>query len=406
MKYVVIGASAAGINGIEEIIKLDKDAEITLISKDDKIYSRCILHHYMQGIRTIENLNFKDFDFISKNKINWIKGVSVEKVNAKEKTLELSDKEIVNFDKLLIAAGAKPAIPSMFKEGKNVIGFRDISDCLEIIKRAKYAKNIVVSGAGLVGLDALSGLLHINKNLTVLELKDHMLSIQLDKRAASEYEKAFKNEGVNQYYETMAKEAILDKDGNVKELVLLDGTHIPCDLLVITVGVRANVKFLEGSGLEIDKFGLVIDKYGKTNFDYIFGAGDITGKSPIWPVAVKEGIIAGSNMAGVKKEMTDFFASKCTMNFLGIKTMSLGSPEPEDNSFNVEIFDDKNGNYKKIIHKNGVIYGAILQGDLSYSGILTQIIKNKIDISKVKKPIFKIDYSDFFNIKENFEFAY
>ena len=60
----------------------------------------------------------------------------------------------------------------------------------------------------------------------------------------------------------------------------------------------------------------------------------------------------------------------------------------------------------KGIHKDGVIYGALLQGDLSYAGILTQLIRLKIDISKVKKRIFDIDYSDFFNVTENFEFTY
>lgn len=405
MRYVVIGASAAGLNGIEEIRRLDKDAEIILISKDDRIYSRCILHHYMQGIRTLEKLNFKDEDFIEKNNIHWIKGLSVTRLYAKEKSLELEDGRVINFDKLLIASGAKPSIPPMFKEDRNVIGFRNLSDCFEIMERAKIAKNIVVSGAGLVGLDALSGLLHINKNLTVLELKDRMLSMQLDKRAASVYEEAFKREGVKQYFGTIASEAVLDEEGNVVKLILSDGSSIPCDLLVITVGVRANVKFLEGSGVEFDRFGLVIDSYGKTNFDYIYGAGDVTGRSPIWPAAVKQGIIAGSNMASVKREMDDFFASKCTMNFLGVPTMSLGIPEALDESYSVEIEDDGK-NYKKIIHKDGVIYGAILQGDLSYSGILTQMIKNKIDTSKVKKPLFKIDYSDFFNIKDNFEFIY
>jgi NAD(P)H-nitrite reductase large subunit len=176
--------------------------------------------------------------------------------------------------------------------------------------------------------------------------------------------------------------------------------------LIVAAGVRSNVNFLEGSGIETDKFGLLIDTFGKTNCEDIYGAGDVTGRNPIWPTAAKEAIIAASNMAGVKCEMTDFFASKSTMNFLDIPTMSLGINEPTDDTFKVEIQSDDKGNYKKIIHKDGKIYGAIIQGDLSYTGVLTQLIKNNIDISKVKKPIFKIDYSDFFNINENFEFTY
>lgn len=78
-----------------------------------------------------------------------------------------------------------------------------------------------------------------------------------------------------------------------------------------------------------------------------------------------------------KKGMDDFFASKATMNFLDIPTMSLGQTSNYDESFNVEIDSDDKGNYKKIIHKDGVIYGALLQGDLSYAGILTQLIRLK-----------------------------
>ncbi|MBQ1786020.1 MAG: NAD(P)/FAD-dependent oxidoreductase, partial [Turicibacter sp.] len=94
------------------------------------------------------------------------------------------------------------------------------------------------------------------------------------------------------------------------------------------------------------------------------------------------------------------------MNFLHIPTMSLGTPEPTDETYIVETDCDEAGNYKKIIHKDGVIYGAIIQGDLSYSGILTQLIKEKINISKVEKSIFNIDYPDFFHLTDNCEYTY
>ena len=85
--------------------------------------------------------------------------------------------------------------------------------------------------------------------------------------------------------------------------------------------------------------------------------------------------------------------------------MSLGNVNPEDDSYSVEIKETKDS-YKKIVHKNGKITGAILQGDLAYGGILQQLIANRIDVTKVKKPIFDVDYSDFFNIRENFEYYY
>ena len=116
-------------------------------------------------------------------------------------------------------------------------------------------------------------------------------------------------------------------------------------------------------------------------------------------------MIAAANMIGDRMSMEDFFASKSTMNFLEIPTMSLGLPVRPDDSYE-ELVDDTGDMYRKIIHKNGKIYGAILQGDLSYGGVLAQLISRKIDVSRVKKPLFDIDYSDFFHTKDNFEFYY
>jgi NAD(P)H-nitrite reductase large subunit len=172
--------------------------------------------------------------------------------------------------------------------------------------------------------------------------------------------------------------------------------------------VRANTAFLGGSGIALDPKGLVFNTRGQTNDPDVFGAGDVSGKSPIWPVAVKQGLVAGTNMSGGDMELTDFFASKTTMNFWGVKTLSLGIHTSPDESYTTEIEGGDAGykGYKKIIHKDGKIYGAIIQGDLSYSGILTQLISACIDVSRVRKPLFQIDYSDFFNMKDNFEFSY
>ena len=150
---------------------------------------------------------------------------------------------------------------------------------------------------------------------------------------------------------------------------------------------------------------LIINSKGETNVRDVYGAGDITGRNPIWPTAVKEGIVAANNVLGKMIYMNDFFGSKNTMNFCGVATMSLGMVNAPDNSY-IEEKQIKGKDYKKIIHKDGVIYGAIIQGDLSYVGVLTQLIKKNIDIRKVTKPLFNIDYSDFFNEKENLEFVY
>ncbi|MDO4313531.1 MAG: FAD-dependent oxidoreductase [Eubacteriales bacterium] len=407
MRYVVLGSSAAGVNGVRELRKLDKEAEIILVSKDRNIYSRCILHHYLAGERDMERICFAEKDFERLYNITWMKGRACVGLKPAEKKVVLDGEEELSYDKLLIATGSHTFIPPVknLKEAENVVGFRNIED-MEVLKEvARTSKHIIVMGAGLVGLDCASGFLELGVPVTLVEMAGWLLSKQLDERAAKTYQEAFAERGIAQYYGVGVAEAVLDEQNRITEVILTDGKKLPCDYVVVTAGVRSNVEFLEGSGIETSRFGLIYDETGKTSDENIYGAGDLSGTSPIWPVAVKEGIIAASNMAGVPRKMTDFFASKSTMNFLGIPSMSLGDVNRADEEAKMEIQDTKES-YKKIVHKNGKIIGAILQGDLAYGGILQQLIARKIDITKVKKPVFDIDYSDFFHMKDNFEFYY
>ncbi|MFI3208438.1 MAG: FAD-dependent oxidoreductase [Eubacteriales bacterium] len=414
MRYVILGSSAAGVNAGRELRARDNEAEIIMISKDSEIYSRCILHHYLGNTRTVEQLNFAEADYFQQFRVAFMGGMEAVGVNVENKAVLVSDissgeememVEEVAYDKLLIATGSSSFVPPIenLNIASNVVGFRNLEDIVKI-KDAMPRKHVVILGSGLVGLDAIAGLEEIGVKPTIVEMAPYPLTRQLDPKAARAYIDALNEVGVKQYYSTGIKKAIME-NGEITALELSCGETIPCDFLIVSAGVRANVKFLEGSGIEVSKFGLVFDAQGRTNVADIYGAGDVSGLRPIWPVAVKEGIIAAANMAGGKMEMTDFFASKSTMNFFGVSTMSLGDVNLSDPSYEISIEEDGK-NYKKIIHKDGKIYAAILQGDLSYSGVLQQLIINKIDVRHVRKPIFKVDYSDFFNIDDNFEFFY
>lgn len=407
MRYIVVGASAAGISGAKTLRELDKDAEIILVSKDENVYSRCILHHYISGHRDIEALDFTDRDFFEKYNIEWKKGLEVKSIDDREHVIGLSNGESLKYDKILLATGASAFIPPVenLREAKNVVGLRNLEDAIKIKEEAEKVKNVIVLGAGLVGIDAIAGLAFKDLNVTLVEMGDRVLPIQLDKYASSKYEKRFEDAGVKLKLGVRAEKVLIDENKNPKALLINTGEEIPCELIIVATGVRSNVAFLKDSSIETDRFGLIINEKGETNARDVYGAGDITGRNPIWPTAVKEGIIAANNMVGNEIFMEDFFGSKNTMNFLGLTTMSLGVVNIPDDSYTEEI-DISGENYKKIIHKDGKIYGAIIQGDLSYAGVLTQLIKEKIHVSKVKKPLFEIDYADFFNIKENLEYTY
>ena len=399
MKYLVLGASASGLNGAREIRTLDRNGDITLVSIDDKVYSRCMLHYYIGQKRTKESLNFMQGNFFKDNNIKWITNTKAIGIDIKNKSVKLSNGSEEKYDKLLLATGGSSAIPPIenLREANNVIGVRSLDDCNKIMDLAKKYKKAAVIGAGLIGIDVVSGLLHYNlDSLSVIDIAPYIISKQLDEHTANVYQEKLKENNIN-----------LDSNKNPLSVELEDGRKIEADFIVVAMGISPNTDYLKDSGIEFNKMGgIVIDKYGKTNIPDIYAAGDITATTAIWSAAVKQAIIAANNMTGNTIDIDNFFHFKSTMNFFNIPSMSIGNVVPPDNSYSVEIFDDKKGNYRKIVHKDGKIYGALLQGDLRYAGILTQLIKENIDVTKVKKPLFNIDYSDFFNIDENFTFAF
>lgn len=408
MKYVIVGCSAAGISATKTLREIDDKAEIIIVSKDEHVVSRCMLHHYIKGLRSIEQLNFANpADFFEAYNIQWKKGIEVVGIDPKEKILRLSNNETLAYDKVLLATGASSFVPPVenLRTAKQVVGLRNLEDAIYIKEMIPKIKHAVILGAGLVGIDAASGFLHQDVKVTIVEMANRILPIQLDEYAAGVYEKRFRENGIDMRLGVSAQKVIMDENNNITGLALNTGEIIPCEMIIVATGVRSNVGFLADSGIETDRFGLIINAKCETNVRDVYGAGDVTGRNPIWPNAVKSGMIAAFNMSGTEMFLTDYFSSKNTMNFLGIPTMSLGVPFKPDETYHEEI-EKRGRDYKKIIHKDGKVYGAIIQGNLSYVGVLTQLVKFKINISAINKPIFKIDYSDFFNVKANQEFTY
>ncbi|MGL5754180.1 MAG: NAD(P)/FAD-dependent oxidoreductase [Paraclostridium sp.] len=408
MKYVVLGASAAGINAIKVLRELDKEAQITLISKDDFIYSRCMLHHVISEHRTVDSLNFVETDFDEKYKVEWLKGCTVSNIDVDDKLVYINEKyENVCYDKLLIATGASSAMPPIknLREANFVYGLRNIEDAHSIREKAKVCRKIAILGAGLVGIDALVGLLEYEGlEISVIYREPFILNRQLDEYSASVYEDKFKEQGVSLYPDASVKEICINENKNIIGVLLEDETHIDCDMAIVATGVIPNASFIDTNIINYDR-GIIIDKTCQTNIKDIFAAGDVVGKNAIWPLAVKQGIVAAYNMAEMKKELDDDFIFRNTMNFLGIPTVSLGRVDIIDENSVVKIRRDKSG-YKKFIIKDDILQGTIIQGDISYIGILTQLIKNKIKVDDLENKIFDIGYADFFSIKGNGEFCY
>lgn len=405
MGYVILGVGAAGITAAKTIRKADKETEITMISTDEQVHSRCMLHKYLSHERTAEELNFVPEDFFEANHINWIKGKTVSGLDTAEKKVKLVDGGEVSYDNLLIATGAESFIPPVgnLREAGNVFGLRHLRDAAAIDKMAENADKIVIIGSGLVGLDAAYGLMEIGKKVSIVEMADQILPIQLDKTGALEYQKRFEAAGASFYLGRKAAETKMNKEGRITQVILDNGEALSCDMVIVAAGVRSATAGLEGEGIVVDR-GMKVNDHLQTGAADVYAAGDVTGLSGIWPNAQKQGETAALNMMGGNVEYTDRYAVKNTINFFGLVSLCVGVIVPEETD--VVIVREDASNYKRVIIRGGKVVGVLLQGDISHAGIWQYLIKNEISISGIEKDIFDLNFGDFYGIKENGEYTW
>ena len=405
MEYVILGAGAAGITAAKTIRKADREGKITVISTDTQVHSRCMLHKYLSHERDAAGISFIDPDFFEKNQITWLPGKTVSRLDTQGKKVYTDQGDEMSYDRLLIATGAESFIPPVgnLREAENVFGLRHLRDAQAIDELAKDAENIVIIGSGLVGLDAAYGLMETGKKVSIVEMADQILPVQLDKTAAFEYQKRFEKAGAVFYLGRKAADTVMGEDKIIREIILDNGEKLPCDLIIVAAGVRSAVAGMEGEGIVIDR-GIKVDDYLQTGAEGVYAAGDVTGLSGIWPNAQKQGETAALNMCGSHVEYTDRYAIKNTINFFGMVSMCVGVILPQEGD--VVIAREASRNYKRVVLRDGKAVGVLLQGDISHGGIWQYLIKNQIDLAGIKKDIFDLNFGDFYGIKDNGEYQW
>lgn len=416
MRHVIIGAGAAGMTAAKTLRDLDATSEIVIISKDEYVHSRCMLHKYLSGERNESSLNFVPEDFFEKNKITWVKGVEVTSISSDRKNVILSDNQVICYDKLLIATGADSFMPPVgdFRNAKNVYGLRNLSDAQEIIKYVRPQGKVVIVGSGLVGMDAAYALIEQKMDVTVVEMADRILPIQLDETAGNEYKKLFEEAGCKFMLGRKASETVLDSNNNVVQLILDDKTALDCNVIIVAAGVRPAIKCTLDSGVNAER-SIQVNEYMETSIPDIYAAGDVAGLSGIWPNAMKQGNVAAINMSGVdnnevnlnysslKTAYEDTYAMKNTINFFGLVTLSLGRGQSQEGDEVIIREDSKS--YKKAIIRDNKLDSILLQGNIDYAGTYQYLIKNKINLDN-GKDIFNTSFADYYGVKSKGQYEF
>lgn len=373
-KILIIGSAAAGISAAGSARKTDENCSITVLSKDrDKPYYRPYLTEFI-GDKDIENKsNFylNQDDWYEKNRIDLKLGIEATAIDRENKTVTDSSSKEYSYDKLILATGAVPFVPIKDALTKDfVFAVRTLDDARKVEQFATRIKSCVVIGGGLLGLEAAWSLAQKNLEVTVIELADRLLPIQLDEEGSRFLSNVIASKGVN--IVTSAMTESIENDGIVK---LKDGREFKTDLVLACIGIRAEITLGKNAGLETDR-GMIVNEKMQTSDPDIFACGDAAqfGRGvPLWMPAVKQGKVAGTNAAGgeAQFEKEDYPAA---LNAFEAKLMSIGTTSGDD----LETYSSTDENvYRKLFFKDGKTVGGILINDpLNTMKVMNAVKKN------------------------------
>jgi NAD(P)H-nitrite reductase large subunit len=407
-KYVIVGASAAGASAVEAIRKVDSVGAIMVISEEACAdYSRPMISDLVSGKADIQKMMCKAHSFWMENNAEVRLGKKAISLNLTEKTVSLEDGEKVAYEKLLLATGGKPFVPKMEGQDKDgVFTFTNIADAQRLAAKLDsiHAKSAVVIGAGLIGISVTEALMKRGLKVTVVELQDKILSLLLDTKASDIVEGVIRKAGV--YFATgQSVQKIVGKpenEGVVGGVILTKGDKVPCDLVVVAIGVIPRTELVVGTAVKINR-GIVVDNFMQTNVPDVYASGDVAEAYdfilnqnrllPLWPLAVEEGQVAGYNMAG-KKIAYAGGTNMSSLKYFGTPIVSIGLANPRDDP-TLEVLvkqDAEHKVYKKLVFKNNVIVGMTLVNCIERAGVLFYLMKNAVSVKKFKQQLLSDDF--------------
>jgi len=274
---VIIGNGISGVTSARHIRKLS-NKKITIVSAEhDYFFSRTALMYVYMGHMKFEHTQPYEKWFWKKNNIN-LKNGFVEKVNHSEKQLIFSNREIMGYDKLIIATGSKPnkfGWPGQDLDG--VMGMYHKQDLENLEKYApnnKVCKRAVIVGGGLIGIE-LAEMLHSRHiPVTFLVRESSFWNAVLPEGESAMINREILSNGIDLRLGVNLKEIKADENGKVKSIVIPEtGEEIACDVVGLTAGVSPNISFLKDSGIEIGR-GVKVNRYLETNIKDIYAIGD------------------------------------------------------------------------------------------------------------------------------------
>lgn len=298
----------------------------------------------------------------------------VVEIHREEREVELADRSRVPYDRLVLATGSIPTLPPIRglvrldgRLDERVHAFRTLEDCRRLDRAVPGARNAVVVGGGLLGLQVARALAVRGLATEVVEGGDHLLRSQVDSRAGAILARDLKKLGTAVY--TGARATRLTGAG----LVLDNGYTLDTDLVVLTAGGRPSTALARRAGLDVRR-GIVVDHHLRTSDEHVHAIGDcaqhgdqVTG---FVPPAWEQARLLARHLQG-EDVAYDGARTVARLRATDLDVAVLGDPERAVGQV-VEVSNPLAGSHRKLVVRDGVIVAATLVGDLSRIGLITQ----------------------------------
>ncbi len=366
-KYVIVGASAAGIAAAEQLRWFDRGADVTCVSYEkERPYNKCNLEDYLAGEKTLRHITILNERRQQWKNIDLILGdhARVVSINPKKKSIKLASGEALEYGVFTYQT------------------LSDVSNIKDYLYKQRPQK-VAVVGAGFSGLECADALLSFDVATTVIDRNGRVMHRRCDEKGSQILQAHMKKKGVAFLKNESVKE-VFYKDGKITKILLSSGKHLDVDMLILSIGFKQNVELARGAGLEIHKLGgIKVDASMRTSNKHIFAGGDcvvvkdiVTGedvRSVKWRDAKEQGKVAAHGMVGKNKEYKGAFRANLS-RFFGTSIVTMGPVNNPPAGMEVITKNGENSHRKYLI-KNDQIKGFLVVGsrDRSLVGYLRKV---------------------------------
>jgi nitrite reductase (NADH) large subunit len=389
-KLVLVGNGMAGLRALEELLALTPDLyDITVFGAEPHgNYNRILLSPVLAGEKTIKEIMLNDLDWYRERNITLHAGKTVTKIDRRKKLAIAADGTTERYDRLLLATGSNPImLPLPGNELPGVVTFRDIYDVDRMLASAQGGgRHAIVIGGGLLGLEAANGLAKQGMDVAVVHLLDTLMERQLDAPAAGLLKAALEGRGLKFLLEHQT-EAIVGDD-RVRSVRFKNGTELPADLVVMSVGIRPNIELAKSAGIYCER-GIVVNDTMQTYDPSIYAVGEcVQHRRQTYGLVAplfEQAKVCANHLARAGSSRYEGSLTATKLKVTGIEVYSAGDFKGDRDSEALVFQDAARGVYKKLVLKDNRICGSVLIGDTVDGPWYFQLLRENTDVSHIRE---------------------